>query len=314
MPKLGNEFNGLKSLIIAEPEPDGAAAPGARKIFVVEDVPAGSVRLPVKDAAGFSPGEWLLLSLKSKDGAGGLLAGQTPSPSWTKLREGVSVLSVHQVQAVEDGALILADPVHVPLRAKDAPLLTSTRMLEEVGVEDLCFRGNWYGHFSHHQTALDDEAWDALRFFRVANGWVRRCSFLNVNTAVFLRTSANCSLFENRIAGTRGHYGITVRAGSCGVLNGLGEDLSGQAHGPSVGNQSANVVVPQLIWFSAPTKLAMWISEGWNKVAKPACIFLKYSITVQLAATPRKPVCQVCMCALTKPGMVMVPLAGSSTC
>ena len=77
-------------------------------------------------------------------------------------------------------------------------------------------------------------------------------------------------------------------------------------------HQSAKVVVPQLIWFSAPTKLAIWMSDGWNKVAKPACIFLKYSITVQLAATPRKPVCHVCMWALTKPGMTMVPLASTT--
>lgn len=34
-------------------------------------------------------------------------------------------------------------------------------------------------------------------------------------------------------------------------------------------------------------------------------MFLKYSSKVQLAATPRKAVCQVCKWALTKPGIMM---------
>lgn len=137
----------------------------------------------------------------------------------------------------------MRDPIYLPLDAKDNPIANATGMIEEVGVEDLCFRGNWYGRFSHHQTALDDEAWDAIRFENVANGWIRRCSFLNVNTAVFIKGSAYCSLLENRIAGTRGHYGITARSGSCGVLSGLSSDMAGQAHGPSVGNQSSNIVL-----------------------------------------------------------------------
>ena len=243
VPKLGNEFNGLKSLIIVEPNQDGGAGVVGKKTLVSEDVPSGSVRMPVKDSGGFKPGDWVVLSYKSKEAAAGLLAGQTPKPAWTKIGEGASVMSIHQIKSAEERALVFADPIHVPLLAKDGPALIPTRMLEEVGVEDLCFRGNWYGRFAHHQTSLDDEAWDALRYVNVVNGWVRRCSFLNVNTAVFLRTSANCSLLENRLAGTRGHYGITVRSGSSGVLNGLSEELAGQAHGPSVGNQSSNVVI-----------------------------------------------------------------------
>ena len=44
-------------------------------------------------------------------------------------------------------------------------------------------------------------------------------------------------------------------------------------------------------------------------VASPACIFLKYSGSVQFAATPRSAVCQVCMWALMSPGMTMQPVA-----
>lgn len=46
VPKLGNEFNGLKSLFIAEPRQESAAGGAARKAIVAEDVDAGSVRIP----------------------------------------------------------------------------------------------------------------------------------------------------------------------------------------------------------------------------------------------------------------------------
>jgi hypothetical protein len=206
-------------------------------------VPSGTAVLPVKDSAGFEPGQWIVVGMKSKAALPAFLEHQAPFAAWTKLSEGLSFTSIHQIDSIHQGGLDLRDPIYLPLDAKDNPIATATGMIEEVGVEDLCFRGNWYGRFYHHQTALDDEAWDAIRFENVANGWIRRCSFLNVNTAVFIKGSAYCSLLENRIAGTRGHYGITARSGSCGVLSGLSSDMAGQAHGPSVGNQSSNIVL-----------------------------------------------------------------------
>ena len=243
VPKLSAEFNSLKSLLHFGPPVEAVGPSSSIKTAVTADVPSGSAVLPLKDSSVFEPERWIVVGMKSKTAFPAFLEHQAPFAAWTKLSEGLSFTSIHQVDSIHPGRLGLRDPIYLPLDAGDNPSATSTGMIEEVGVEDLCFRGNWYGRFSHHQTALDDEAWDAIRFENVANGWIRRCSFLNVNTAVFLKGSAYCSLLENRIAGTRGHYGITARSGSCGVLSGLSSDLAGQAHGPSVGNQSSNIVL-----------------------------------------------------------------------
>ena len=243
VPKLSAEFNSLRSLLHFGPPPEPVAGDSQTKTPITADVPNGGSVLPVKDGSGFAPGQWIVVGMKSKAALTTFLEHQTPFSGWTKLSEGLSLTSLHQVDSISNGRLGLRDPIYLPLQAADHPIATSTGMIEEVGVEDLCFRGNWYGRFHHHQTALDDEAWDAIRFENVANGWIRRCSFLNVNTAVFLKNSTYCSVLENRVAGTRGHYGITARSGSCGILSGLSSDLAGQAHGPSVGNQSSNIVL-----------------------------------------------------------------------
>ena len=72
-------------------------------------------------------------------------------------------------------------------------------------------------------------------------------------------------------------------------------------------HQSASVVVPQLSWLSAPMRVAMNRSSGCERGGQPGVHLRKYSSSVQLAATPRSAVCQVCMCALTRPGMTMQP-------
>ena len=243
VPKLSAEFNSLKSLLHFGPPPETVTAGSPLKTAITKDVPNGVSFLPVKNGSGFVPGQWIAVGMRSKAALASFLEQQTPFSGWTKLSEGLSFTSIHQVDSISEGGLGLRDPIYLPLQAGANPSATSTEMIEEVGVEDLCFRGNWYGRFHHHQTALDDEAWDAIRFENVANGWIRRCSFLNVNTAVFLKSSAYCSVLENRVAGTRGHYGVTSRSGSCGILSGLSSDLAGQAHGPSVGNQSSNIVL-----------------------------------------------------------------------
>src|SRR6202034_400855 len=57
----------------------------------------------------------------------------------------------------------------------------------------------------------------------------------------------------------------------------------------------------------------MRMSSGWKRVARPACTQRKYSNSVQFAEIARRPVCQVCMCALIKPGIRMKALPSKSS-
>jgi len=126
-------------------------------------------------------------------------------------------------------------------------------LIEQVGVEDMALQGGWRGAFVHHRSALDDEGWDGIQFKGVANGWVRRCSFLNVNTGVYLRDSVACSILENRFAGNKGHYDVAIRSNCTFNLTGLTEETTAPQHGASTGNRSAGTVVWRWLMSKAST-------------------------------------------------------------
>ena len=197
---------------VEAPEP----TQGFRELRITEDAPRAAFRLKVADTAGLQPGQWVSVNCKGGALSAELLAEQTPPQEWKKANAPAMVMEHHQIRSIEGKTLVLKEPLEVPVLLESRPTVAVAIMLEEVGVEDLAFRGNWVGAFSHHQTGMDDEGWDGVLFKSVANGWIRRCSFLNTNTAVYLRSSAACSVLQNRIAGTPAHYGVTVAVAALG--------------------------------------------------------------------------------------------------
>jgi hypothetical protein len=206
-------------------------------------VKRGDFRVPVKSTAGFRVGDWINLGAKTLKLNAQLLAGLTPDVTWTRLNDGIQINEKHRIAAVADGSLVLREPVLVDLSEDYEVRVAGTRMIEQVGVEDIAFAGGWRADFLHHRNALDDEGWDALVFDGVADGWVRRCAFINLNSGIYLKKSAACSLIQNRYAGAKGHYNAAVRADSSFNLMGLSTDQSGHLHGVSTGNRSAGTVV-----------------------------------------------------------------------
>ncbi len=206
-------------------------------------VKRGDCRLRVQTTAGFRVGDWVNLGAKTLKLNAQLLAGLTPDATWTRLNEGMQINEKHRIAAIADGALVLREPVLLDLGADHEVRVSVVPMLERVGVEDIAFAGGWRADFLHHRNALDDEGWDALVFDGVADGWVRRCTFINLNSGIYLKKSAACSLIQNRFAGAKGHYNAAVRADSSFNLMGLSTDDSGHVHGVSTGNRSAGTVV-----------------------------------------------------------------------
>jgi len=198
----------------------------------------------LKSTEGFKSGDWFVLKAGTPKLDAELMAGLQPDPTWTQIiKDGSSISELHQVKDVQGGSLILKEPVLVNLGEDFEAKVSPASLIEQVGVEDMALQGGWRGAFVHHRSALDDEGWDGIQFKGVANGWVRRCSFLNVNTGVYLRDSVLCSILENRFAGNMGHYDVAIRSNSSFNLTGLTEEMSSAQHGASTGNRSAGTVV-----------------------------------------------------------------------
>ena len=225
-----------------------------KSVAVTGAVKRGSFAVPVKSTEGYKVGDWVVLKAGTPKLDAELMAGLQPDPTWTRIiKDGSSINELHQVSEVQGESLILKEPVLVNLGADFEAKVSPVKLIEQVGVEDMALQGGWRGAFVHHRSALDDEGWDGIQFKGVANGWVRRCAFLNVNTGVYLRDSVVCSILENRFAGTKGHYDVAIRSNCSFNMMGLTEETSSPQHGASTGNRSAGTVVWRWLMSKAST-------------------------------------------------------------
>ena len=242
-PVKGIDFNTIPYAFVFGPKEEEKSE-ADKGVVVTGAVRRGTFEVPIRSTEGFKPGDWVTLKATTPKLDVELMAGLKPDPTWERIiQKGSSIVEQHQVAEVKDGKLVLKDPVLVNLGEDFGAKVARAGMIEQVGVEDMSFQGGWRQVFVHHRSALDDEGWDGVRFSHVANGWVRRCAFLNMNSGVYLKDSAFCSLLQNRFAGTRGHYDFSVRANSTFNLMGLTEESTGPQHSCSTGNRSAGSVV-----------------------------------------------------------------------
>jgi len=242
-PVKGIDFNSIPYGFFFGPKKEDKSETD-KGVVLTGAVRRGTFEVPLKCTDGFKPGDWVTLKANTPKLDVELMAGLKPDPTWERIiQKGSSICEFHQVAAVRDGKLVLKEPVLVNLGEDFGVKVARTEMIENSGAEDIAFQGGWRQVFVHHRSALDDEGWDGILFAYVANGWVRRCSFLNMNSGVYMRDSAFCSLLQNRFFGNRGHYDSSVRSNCTYNLNGLTQEAMGPQHSCSTGNRSAGTVV-----------------------------------------------------------------------
>ena len=108
---------------------------------------------------------------------------------------------------------------------------------ENVGIEDLTFKGNSKSNFSHHDSWEDDGAFKPLGMTRLTNSWLRRVRFTSVSEACSVTNCANVSVYDVIFDGNRGHSSIRSQV-STRVFIGATTDRS---NGYLVDNASAFV-------------------------------------------------------------------------
>ncbi|MBI1290637.1 DUF4955 domain-containing protein [bacterium] len=216
--------------------------PGTKLARVTAPSQREKFTLTVDSTAKLKPGMRVTLHMQSTEAVAEFLAPQEARPDWTRiLQDGLLVTERHRIASVAGNTVTFVEPLRANVNPAWEWTLRPFAPMEEVGVEDLCFYGGFEQDFIHHRSAFDDGAWSILRVEGVANSWIRRCSFINVNHAIEIRSSAQLSAIQLIMAGNPAHFGIHTRAGY-GVFGGLIEDRAHMWHGPSVGYQAAGTV------------------------------------------------------------------------
>jgi hypothetical protein len=218
---------------------------GSRKAKVAAAAPMNSLRLTLDKADIFKAGDRFRLNLSRKgEAAAPFISPHEWPPKWTS---GISIREFHEVASANGNALVLGEPLMIPVDDKGDWSVQEVTFISNVGFEGIRFKGNWKEKFVHHRSWRDDSAWRGLVITGVENGWVRECTFEDMNWALYLTSSRQVTCQDIQIIGTPAHFGMQVM-GTYGVLAVRVRDEAGHLHGPSLQSGSCATVYHQCTW------------------------------------------------------------------
>ena len=227
---------------------------GMTKVTSVDgDAKKGEFSVHVENASQLSVGDWVCLYVKNNDPelVRKEVAPYEVNPSWIIATSGVEVIDYHQIKYFMGNKVYFHEPLVHDVEAVHGWEIKKFPHYENVGVEDLTFRGYAKADFAHHGSWEDDGGYKPLNFNRLVNSWVRRVEFESVSEACNIVNSANVSAYCITMKGNRGHSAIRSQASSRVLIAGTIDETSdgqGNFHAVGVSKQSIGTVLLRNIW------------------------------------------------------------------
>ncbi len=183
---------------------------------VTADAPLGGFSVEVTSTAGLSTGDWVLLKLACNDSelVAQELAPHTVDKAAMTDIQTIKINDYHQIKSISGNTITFHEPLMHAVEAKWGWEIHKYPHYENVGVEDLAFKGYSKADFIHHGSWEDDGAYKPLNMMRLTNSWLRRVDFHDVSEANSFASCANCSAYDVKIDGLRGHSAIRSQASS----------------------------------------------------------------------------------------------------
>ena len=227
----------------------------------------GDMSIEVADASKLKVGDWVKLILLNNDKEvieEELKPYPVQSSMTNLINKGVNVVDRHQIKSIDGNRIVFEEPIMHAVNPAYGWEITTYLHYEEVGVEDLTFKGKAKKNFHHHAGWEDDGAYKPLDFMRQVNSWVRRVDFISISECMTFSECANCFLLDSEIIGNRGHSSVRMQYSARGFIgkvwdhsNGyLNDDKEfkeykenlGQYHACGISKQSIGNVIWQCHW------------------------------------------------------------------
>lgn len=227
----------------------------------------GDMSIEVADASKLKVGDWVKLILLNNDKEvieEELKPYPVQSSMTNLINKGVNVVDRHQIKSIDGNRIVFEEPIMHAVNPAYEWEITTYLHYEEVGVEDLTFKGKAKKNFHHHAGWEDDGAYKPLDFMRQVNSWVRRVDFISISECMTFSECANCFLLDSEISGNRGHSSVRMQYSARGFIgkvwdhsNGyLNDDKEfkeykenlGQYHACGISKQSIGNVIWQCHW------------------------------------------------------------------
>lgn len=227
----------------------------------------GDMSIEVDDVSQLKVGDWVKLTLLNNDKKvieEELKPYKLQSSMTTLINKGVHVVDRQQIKAIDGKRVIFEEPIMHAVNPAYGWDIKTYAHYEEVGVEDLTFKGKAKNNFHHHAGWQDDGAYKPLDFMRQVNSWVRRVDYVSISECMTFSECANCLFLDSEISGNRGHSSVRMQYSARGFIgkvwdhsNGyLNDDKNfteykenlGQYHACGISKQSIGNVIWQCHW------------------------------------------------------------------
>ncbi len=233
----------------------------ARETAITSDAELGSRFIMLESSQHVKSGDWVKLTLQSRDTQLmrqelGVHYDEVMQSNWEIAKKGIHIEAIHQVKDVSGARVELSTPLLYPINSKLNWKLSLHPHLEDIGVEDLSFRGDCLPDFKHHRSWNDDGGFKPLVINHAVSSWVRRVNFEHVSEALTFNQCAHVSAYDILIHGKRGHSAVRAQSGSTRVLIAQVIDRSdshqqkgaGQWHAVGVSSRAIGTVLWRNTW------------------------------------------------------------------
>ena len=243
---------------------------------ITADAPIGSKSVTAS-VTGVSSGSWVCLVLKNNNED--VINTELSPYRWQDINvqsggtlniksEVIQIYEYHQIEKISGNTITFKEPIMHAINKDWNWKISKFANYENVGIEDLTFKGHSKEKFIHHGSDIDDGGFKLIDFVRLTNSWIRRVNFESVSEAMSITSSANSSAYDIQIGCNRGHASIRSQASSRIFIgkvieNSNGYTLSkgegegtlgtyqsnvGQYHACGVSKQSMGAVIWNVKW------------------------------------------------------------------
>lgn len=210
---------------------------------ITENIPAGTLILPVEKTDGLQPGTIVILSLQNTTDDGNLindlmhpLEFEPFQKSYTEagLQRARSFQWPVEIDKILDAThVLLKQPTRREIALEYAPSISIIPMLKHIGIEQFKFESAWDGKYKHHGNREMDYGWGAINFHRVAHGWIKDIHIDNYTQTTQLLNSRNITIQNVRITGKEGHYAPKMYHSSDNLVQDILVEAK-MTHGPGL--------------------------------------------------------------------------------
>jgi len=204
---------------------------------ITSDHSKGANTLKIESTANIKKDDVILIAMYNTSDDGNLIKKLLNRSKFTKNQIAANSAGIEKAPSfqwmvevkniIDCNTIELYQPIRIAIETKFDPVIARAPMLRNICIENIHFKSGWDGLFKHHgfpvyysnkAIQIMDYGFNAVKFCRVAHGYIRNVKIEDFSNPLCLEDSRNITAENIDITGHDGHRGIQVCCHSCDNL------------------------------------------------------------------------------------------------